>query len=236
MQLRKPIVARAVVKPEAVELAIDIATDRWERLKSMLELRGSLNKEDTILAARIQPLVKGQKDAVEHLKADLNGMPYEEVGATSWGERNYLYGLTKPIIATAYGMHYGRRSRNSYNREGEVLRKYDIGPYQVVLAASAFIDRSLSNCHLVPIRDPHSRWRHYHHVAYAASYNDDCANVHPLDMRPSWCTASFSGIFNSLFGVMDFAAMFKIMHRFLSIYNVGSPLASNLPHARRIEE
>lgn len=213
MQLRKAITPRARVNSGVMDMIQSIAIDRWSDLEDRYKERRMLSSFDKKIAARIQPLVTG--DAMERVKADLHGLPYEEFDVFSHRNENYLVGRTRPIVC----LELGRRRA-----------KWDLGQYTIYIPSKSWKSLIFTPISMLPERDPWYTGRHFHHTGFPTSNM-----AHPVDMSSHWCASQFSSIMTDLLGILDFAGEFRILHRFLSSYYANSPLTRQVL-GRMIEE
>jgi len=227
MQLRKPLAQRCAIDPSAMELMLRIVDCKWEQLQEVYKVRNRLFPADVKLAATIKSLAHHNTDAIELLRANMLGLPYESVDAIKYNDKSYLHAVTRPIVATETGTRTVWMSRRKHREEPTQKHHWDIGVYDVYIPAYCFLNRTFDNAHLVPQREPMANSRHYHHTAFRTS-ND---NINPLQMSPRWCAASFATIFSNLLGDMDFPGYLKIVNMFLMHFNRNSPLASTLSFA-----
>jgi len=227
MQLRKPLAQRCAFDPSTMELMLRIVDAKWENLTEKYKVRNCLFDADAKLAATIQPLAHRETDAVERLRANMLGLPYESVCAIMHNDKSYLYAVTRPIVATETGSVTVRVNRRKWGEQAKKERYWDLGAYDVYIPAYAFLNRTFDCVHLVPQRAPMATSRHFHHVAYRTSED----NISPLQMSPRWCASAFAAIFTNLLGDLDFPGYLKIINMFLRHFNGNSPLSSHLEFA-----
>jgi len=217
MIFRKPLAPRCIVDDQALELMQKIAIIKCNRIADAAKSRRKIYGDDRVLLNKIMPLAKGEQHAFEQLKADLCGLPYEQITVVdnpkSLNGEKFLHGVSRTIIV------------DEIERGNSVVKgKYDIGEYDVYLFQHLFVGSPIaSGMHFVPRRDPETRARHWHHTWGLQS--GALPPYHFTDGYPSTCMSTYGAIFQDLARNLAFAEFFRIVHNFLSHYYSGSPLS-----------
>jgi len=149
-------------------------------------------------------------------------------------------------ISVTSGMFYSPKDNNWKNKKrralcintSDVVVKfkgdlYSLGEYMIYFPTSDLESRVMANPHFIPVRNPYTRNRHPHHLAYA---NSSCDS--PTCYQSSTCFGSFAGILTSALSSGRLTDFLISIWTFLNIYNPGSPLTrlSNLSHAVRLKK
>jgi hypothetical protein len=141
-------------------------------------------------------------------------LPYKSFESIRSNGEIYIKATTKELIVDV-------PPRPSYMTPG----KYNLGQYAIYIPYKSLVGSQIDAIHFIPLKLPvvDRDWdyhpRHLHHKAHPQS-----GYANPLTYRPNTCWGNFGSMVIMTMQVGDIPELYRLLHMYLSIQNVNSPL------------